>query len=574
MLRRVWVAVSLTALALPGAAMAATSSAEVVPGITYTREDRWTSAGPLVIHVLTGPRPGGLYDVRPILASSGVSARETVSSMQRRLSSRATVAGVNGDFFGSLTLAPSGMFMRRGILATTPQGGRSSLGISAAGDLYVRRIAHSSTWTVPGRPIHHITHVNKRLLGRGYALFTPAWASRTPAVETAFDVVLAKVPAALPNQDLIGTAVRVRRGGGTAIPPGGAVLQARGETRIRYLKREARLGRTVVLRIDLARWWPDVAAALGGGPLLVKNGVPVSSTREDFTSYQLDLRHPRTAVGQLADGRIILVAVDGRSWASIGMRTWQLAAEMARLGAVRAMALDGGGSTTMAFDGRVLNRPSDGSERPVADALMFMYYGIYAPEPRHAKFSPNADGVADVQSLSAKIVRPSTVDLVLVQPDGAVAWRYQGPLQASTVRKDLTSPLLPEGKWRWIAYALDGRGRESLMEQNFVLNNTLGFLRVSKTRMAVSPRIGGRVMTSVELANDAKLSFSVRDRYGGIARQLFSGTLVPGTYGVFWNGKNDAGRVVAPGTYTIRVDAVNELGRVTLRRSLLVLKDS
>jgi phosphodiester glycosidase/flagellar hook capping protein FlgD len=247
---------------------------------------------------------------------------------------------------------------------------------------------------------------------------------------------------------------------------------------------------------------------------------------------------------------------------------------MARLGAVRAMALDGGGSTTMAFDGRVLNRPSDGSERPVADALMFMYYGIHAPKPRWTKFSPNGDGVADVQSLSAKIVRSSTVDLVLVQPDGAVAWRYAGPLLASTVRKDLTSPLLPEGKWRWIAYALDNRGRESLMEQRFVLNNTLGFLRVSKTRMAVSPRVGGRVMTSAELANDAELSFSVRDRYGGVVRRLFSGTLAPGTYGVFWNGKNDAGRVVAPGTYTIRADAINELGRVTLRRSLLVLRDS
>lgn len=554
--------------------MAVTSSAEVVPGITYTREDRWTRAGPVVIHVLTGPRPGGLYDVRPILANNGVSARETVSSMQRRLASRATVAGVNGDFFGSLTFAPSGMFMHRGVLATTPQGSRSSLGISFTGDLRVRRIGHSSAWTVPGFPTHRITHVNKRLVERGFALFTPTWASATPAVETAFDVVLANVPKALPNQDLSVTAVAARRGGGTPIPSGGAVLQARGEASIRALRRQARPGRTVVLRIDLARWWSDVDAALGGGPLLVRDGVPVSSTREQFTSYQLDLRHPRTAVGQLADGRIILVAVDGRSWLSIGMRTWELAAEMARLGAVTAMALDGGGSTTMAFDGRVLNRPSDGSERPVADALMFLYYGIYAPEPRYAKFSPNADGVADVQSLSAKIVRPSTVDLVLVQPDGAVSWRYAGPLQASTVRKDLTSPLLPEGKWRWIAYALDHRGRESLMEQAFVLNNTLGYLGVTKTRMAVSRPTGGRVTASVQLANDAELRFSVRNRYGGIVRQLFSGSLVPGTYEVFWNGKNDAGRVVAPGTYTIRADAINELGRVALRRSLLVLKDS
>ena len=565
---------ALAALGLPGVAAATTSSTQLMPGVTYTRETRWTAAGPLVVHVLTGPRPGGVHAFRPMLAHGKVSARETVSAMQRRLSARATVAGVNGDFFGVLRGAPSGIFMHNGILATAPNPGRSSLGVSLTGDVRVRRFGDSSVWTVPGFPSHRLDELNRRLLERGFALFTPAWGAATPASAALFDVVLADMPRSVPNQDLIATAVAVRRGGGSVIPAGGAVLQARGEGRIRALKHEARPGRTVSLRIDIANWWADVGTAFGGGPLLVRNGVPRSSTREDFTSYQLDPRHPRTAVGQLADGRIILVAVDGRSWLSTGLRMWQLAAEMARLGAVTAMALDGGGSTTIAFDGRVLNRPSDGVERPVAEGIMFLYYGIYAAMPRYSKFSPNADGVADVQSLSAKIVRPSTVDLVLVQPDGAVAWRYQGPLQASTVRKDLTSPLLPEGKWRWIAYALDNRGRESLMERTFVLNNTLGYLRVSKTRMAVTPGTGGRVMASVQLANDAELRFSVRDRYGGLVRQLFSGTLVPGTYGVFWNGKNDAGRVVASGTYTIRAEAVNELGRVTLRRSLLVLRDS
>lgn len=564
----------LVALGLPGAVAATTSSMELIPGLTYTRESRWTSAGPLVVHVLTGPPPGRLHAFRPMLAHGRVSGRETVSSMQRRLSSRATVAGVNGDFFGLLRGAPNGIFMRNGVLATTPHRGRSSLGISLAGQLRIRRFRDSSAWTVPGFGSHRLTDLNRRLLEPGFALFTPAWGGTTPTDPALFDVVLGKVPATVPNQDLIATVVAHRRGGGSALRPGRAVLQARGDEARRALRREARLGRTVSLRIDLADWWTDVGSAFGGGPLLVRDGVPLSSTREDFTSYILGLRHPRTAVGQLADGRIILVAVDGRSWLSTGLRMSELAAEMARLGAIKAMALDGGGSTTIAFDGRVFNRPSDGVERPVAEGIMFLYYGVYAPKPRYPKFSPNADGVADVQSLSAKIVRPSDVDFVLVQPDGAVAWRYQGPLQASTLRKQLTSPLLPEGKWRWIAYALDGRGRDSLMEQNFVLNNTLGFLRVSKTRMAVSPRIGGRVMTSVELANDAELSFSVRDRYGGIVRRLFFGTLVPGTYGVFWNGKNDAGRVVAPGTYTIRADAVNEFGRVNLHRSLLVLKDS
>ena len=99
---------------------------------------------------------------------------------------------------------------------------------------------------------------------------------------------------------------------------------------------------------------------MGGGPLLVENGEPVVSAGEDFTDDQLFGRHPRTAVGQLADGRIIFVTVDGRSWFSIGLRISELAKEMARLGAVTAMAFDGGGSSTLAFDGRVLNRPPTG----------------------------------------------------------------------------------------------------------------------------------------------------------------------------------------------------------------------
>ncbi len=111
-------------------------------------------------------------------------------------------------------------------------------------------------------------------------------------------------------------------------------------------------------------------------------GVPVFQAGEQFLSSQLLPRHPRTAVGQRADGRVVLVAVDGRvSW-SAGVTNSQLARLMVKLGAVTAMALDAGGSTTMAFDGTVLNHPSDGAERPVADALMVFYYGIYARPPR------------------------------------------------------------------------------------------------------------------------------------------------------------------------------------------------
>src|SRR5207249_3830151 len=80
------------------------------------------------------------------------------------------------------------------------------------------------------------------------------------------------------------------------------------------------------------------------------------------------------------------------------------------LGCVTASALDSGGSTTMALDGKLLNRPSDaGGERPVAEALTLFYYGVYAPAATARVLSPNADGVDDTQTLVYKLVRPSTV---------------------------------------------------------------------------------------------------------------------------------------------------------------------
>ena len=166
----------------------------------------------------------------------------------------------------------------------------------------------------------------------------------------------------------------------------------------------------MALRLILQPGWDTVGDAIGGGPVLVRNGRPVYRANEAFETSLLAPRHPRTAVGQTADGRILLVAVDGRqSGYSVGMTTFEMAQTLVRLGAVRGMQLDGGGSTTLAFDGKILNRPSDPTERPISTALMLFYYGIYAPPPLVPVVSPNGDGVAEEQALSFKLVRPSTV---------------------------------------------------------------------------------------------------------------------------------------------------------------------
>ena len=78
---------------------------------------------------------------------------------------------------------------------------------------------------------------------------------------------------------------------------------------------------------------------------------------------------PRTGIGVKADGTIILMVVDGRSQYSAGMSLKEFTQYLKRFGAVSAVNFDGGGSSEMVLDGKIMNRPSDGGERPVSIGL-------------------------------------------------------------------------------------------------------------------------------------------------------------------------------------------------------------
>jgi hypothetical protein len=122
-------------------------------------------------------------------------------------------------------------------------------------------------------------------------------------------------------------------------------------------------------------WKPRLA--LGGGPMLIESGEPRVTFEEEvfFGSGMgsLDSRHPRTALGYTHDGRLLLLVVDGRSTESVGATLGELARELRARGAVEALNLDGGGSTTLVVNGALVNRPSDKSgAREVASALLLV----------------------------------------------------------------------------------------------------------------------------------------------------------------------------------------------------------
>src|SRR5262245_14848880 len=127
MLRRIPITALIAGVFVPSAGAAGTALA---PGITYTRPLVFTRHWAEVVHVRTVPTTGGLYALHPVLSNNLVQARETVTSMQKRLSTTATVGGVNADLFTWNDGTPNGMFMDSGRMTTAPYPRRSTVGVT------------------------------------------------------------------------------------------------------------------------------------------------------------------------------------------------------------------------------------------------------------------------------------------------------------------------------------------------------------------------------------------------------------------------------------------------------------
>ena len=114
---------------------------------------------------------------------------------------------------------------------------------------------------------------------------------------------------------------------------------------------------------------------LSFGPALIEDGTVVVS--EDDEVGKAKTSNPRTAIGIIDDLHYLFVVSDGRTDESAGLSLFQLAEFMKELGVTTAYNLDGGGSSTMYFNGEVINNPTTNGrsieERSVSDIVYIGY---------------------------------------------------------------------------------------------------------------------------------------------------------------------------------------------------------
>lgn len=534
------------------------STTTLMPGVTYTREVDFTSRGPIVLDVVTAPKPtGALYSLAPALSNDLLVGKETLTHLSSRVAGGAATVAIDGDYFNRRTGAPAGILMRDGVLDSPPATGRTSLGIDAGGMLTAARVSLAGTWQGNGqrRPLLLNTPAGK---GK-FTLYTPAYGTATPRESGVVEAVIGQLPPTRPSVSLAGTVTQVTTAGPTGIPSNGAVLVARGAVSTAQLQAEAPVGQQVAALLSLSPDWSGLASAIGGGPLLVESGKPVFHANESFDPRRLNTRQPRGAIGQLADGRILLVAVEGTNPAySIGMSSYELAVELSRLGATTAVGLDAGAAAGIAFNGKLLTHPAGGAEAKLSDALVLAYSGVYAAPPSAPVLSPNGDGAGDAETLAFQLARPSTVVATLSGPSDTKITLANGPESpgAHTLTWDGASGAAPapEGEWTFAVTATDDRSVTTTAERSFSLDNTLSSLAVTS---------GSRPTATFQLTRPAEVVVRIERPNGVVVASLGSGSHPAGLQHVTWRGRIGK-RQAHRGRYKAEVVATSSVGTSSL----------
>jgi hypothetical protein len=395
--------VVLALLAVPFASAAEASiirpftprkTASLAPGITFqSGVMRTTGRRPQSVLVGTVDPRHEQVQLKALLSNDRVVNREVVTKialLKRKPGFRPMLA-INGDMSTRARVdayaAPHSMAVSNGELMVAQACARPTLGVDAEGNAHIDNVRPHVTVTPPGQEDRALIHkVNTHRDTGHVVLYTRRFGPRTSTAHGGVEVVLDLEGRLRPNGVQQVRVLQVRPGrGNTPLRSGQAVLSVNNPTHEWVY--QLQVGQQFPLQTRIVRsvgnpcggamprapGFDDIVEAQGGNYFTVRGGVNVAPSREEYQPGSR--RHPRTGLGITADGRVLMVTVDGRRPSSKGVTLAEMGELMRSLGAKHAFNLDGGGSTVMARfrparGGFVVaNRPADGKERPAIQAF-------------------------------------------------------------------------------------------------------------------------------------------------------------------------------------------------------------
>jgi hypothetical protein len=357
------------------APVVANRPAERGPGITYLHDE--IPDAPWSIHVVKVDRTRADLQFETTLGAGSQIGMSLVSDQLKKIApdlGRA-VAAINGDFYkiaDKYNGDPKGVQIVHGELVSAPISSHSCFWIAANGEPRITNVYPNFTVTWPGGESIPVG-LNEERAKNTAVLYTAANGTTT-GTDGGVEIVLGRhaneswLPLRI-GETYSAVVKEVRASGNTPLGPDTVVLSV--GPRITSQVAGLKPGSTVTFSTATTPSMAGSLTAIGGGPALVHGGVPGK-----FSGLQR--RDPRTALGW-NEKHYFLVVVDGRQKTSVGMTFTELASYMTNLNCHEAINLDGGGSATLWVFGHVMNNPSEGRERPAANALVVVRKGQPAP---------------------------------------------------------------------------------------------------------------------------------------------------------------------------------------------------
>lgn len=347
------------------------------PGVEYAQVEHKLGSDPVKINLLRLDLKKVRLDVHHALDKA--IGLETTSSIATR---KGAIAAINAGFFrldkSEWAGDAAGTLAMNGHLLSESSNNRISILIDNRKKTEVS-FSHLSSeigiWYMTDA-FQPISGINRERKDNEMVVYTPLFGDRTRTSGLGAEIVFSKCDASC----FVNV---VEKGGNSEIPRDGFVVSIGPEHAEPLLLRNMKVsnGRSTWVRYDTRIGASGSKSRLlhldeditNGVSQLIKNGkVDITWEQEKASKSFAETRHPRTAVAKLKDGKFLMMTVDGRQpGVSVGMSLQELAEYLFSLGAVDAMNLDGGGSTTMFLDGKVVNTPSDKEgERKIGDALV------------------------------------------------------------------------------------------------------------------------------------------------------------------------------------------------------------
>lgn len=271
---------------------------------------------------------------------------------------------INGGFFNRDTKLPLGAIKREGEWYSSPILNRGAIAWDNQGQMILDRLRYEETLRTSNGQTVSLQALNSGYVQSGIARYTPAWGvTYTPLTDQETVVVVENQRVQRFVTGNFGQDQQI------PIPSNGYLLTIRGKPE---LASAFSVGTSLQLeRQSFPSYFDRYPNILAAGPLLMKNGrVVLDAKGENFSQAFINQKAHRSAIALTREGNILLVAM-GDGVGRKGPTLAEATAILKRLGAIEALNLDGGSSTSLYLSGELINRS------PATSARIHNGIGIY-----------------------------------------------------------------------------------------------------------------------------------------------------------------------------------------------------